>query len=181
MAGGSLAEWRDGHQRSATRMSQFDGLRFPHSLSPSVAGGPRRVIVSVGSVWRVMIRARALRTSDSWAGPPRPMLRSLSTRASALSSPAFSHIPWNICLTQWGYCDLLARAVDSDCICLTAQNQQVPGRSWYYPFPIQGPVSPHLRLHTSRPQTIRTRDNTVWRSPERVPFVPSSARSQGNE
>ena len=60
----------------------------------------------------------------------------------------------NICSTQWGFCNWPAGTVGSECICLTAQNQQVPGRAQYYPFPIEGPTSPYLRPHITPPQTI---------------------------
>jgi len=63
--------------------------------------------------------------------------------------------PANICTTQWGWCQLptLSAPLGVACYCLTADNQEVPGITRYFPY--QGYASPYLQPHTGPPSTIR--------------------------
>jgi hypothetical protein len=63
--------------------------------------------------------------------------------------------PANICTTEWGWCQLptLTAPLGVGCVCLTAQHQQVPGTTRYFPY--EGTPSPYLQPHTSPPGTIR--------------------------
>ena len=60
----------------------------------------------------------------------------------------------NICTTDLGWCQLptLTAPAGVGCVCLTAQNQQVPGVTRFFPY--QGPASPYLQPHTGPPTTI---------------------------
>jgi len=63
--------------------------------------------------------------------------------------------PANICTTEWGWCQLptLTAPLGVACVCLTVQNQQVPGTTRYFPY--EGTPSPYLQPHTSPPTIIR--------------------------
>jgi hypothetical protein len=69
--------------------------------------------------------------------------------SSAPPTPSPSQaIPANICVTDWGWCDLLPPApIGYACGCLTAQN--VPTRGIARFFPHTGTPSPYLRPHTT--------------------------------
>ena len=69
--------------------------------------------------------------------------------------PSTAPAPANICTTQWGWCQLptLTAPAGIACVCLTAQNQQVPGVPRFFPY--EGPASPYLQPHTGPPATIR--------------------------
>jgi len=73
--------------------------------------------------------------------PPRP--------APLLLAP-----PANICTTQWGWCQLPTWSAPPGigCACLTADNQEVPGTTRYFPY--SGPASPYLQPHSGPPSTI---------------------------
>ena len=68
--------------------------------------------------------------------------------------PAPRGQPANICTTQWGWCQLptLSAPAGFACACLTAQNEQVPGVTRFFPY--EGPASPYLQPHTGPPTTI---------------------------
>ena len=57
--------------------------------------------------------------------------------------------PGNICVTQWGWCDLpgITAPIGYACVCLAADNAQVPGVTRRLPH--TGPYSPYLRPHTT--------------------------------
>jgi hypothetical protein len=78
--------------------------------------------------------------------PPRP-----GAPPSQLPPPPGA----NICTTQWGWCQLpsITAPFGVGCTCLTADNQEVPGTTRYYPY--YGPASPYLQPHTTPPETIR--------------------------
>ena len=80
--------------------------------------------------------------------PPRPLPPARPPQG--VESP-----PANICTTQWGWCQLptLSAPLGVACYCLTADNQQVPGSTRYFPY--QGDASPYLQPHTGPPSTIR--------------------------
>ena len=82
--------------------------------------------------------------------PPRP-----EAPPAPRPRPEPAPPPANICTTELGWCQLptLAAPLGIGCVCLTAQNQQVPGTTRYYPY--QGPASPYLQPHTTPPSTIR--------------------------
>jgi len=63
--------------------------------------------------------------------------------------------PANICTTEWGWCQLptWSAPLGVGCACLTADNQEVPGTTRYFPY--AGPASPYLQPHTGPPTTIR--------------------------
>jgi len=62
--------------------------------------------------------------------------------------------PANICTTQWGWCQLPTWSAPPGvgCACLTADNQEVPGTTRYFPY--TGPASPYLQPHSGPPSTI---------------------------
>ena len=68
--------------------------------------------------------------------------------------PAMRGQPANICTTQWGWCQLptLSAPPGIACVCLTPQNQQVPGVTRFFPY--EGPASPYLQPHVGPPTTI---------------------------
>jgi len=78
--------------------------------------------------------------------PPRP-----EPPPGALPPPPGA----NICTTQWGWCQLptITAPLGLGCTCLTADNQEVPGTTRYYPY--YGPASPYLQPHTTVPETVR--------------------------
>jgi hypothetical protein len=63
--------------------------------------------------------------------------------------PQPTHSPAaNICFTQGGWCNLpILQTVNTQCVCLTAANQQVPGVARW--FSTNLPPSPYLRPHTT--------------------------------
>jgi hypothetical protein len=79
--------------------------------------------------------------------PPRPLPYPRPTPPPAAS-------PANICTTQWGWCQLptLSAPPGIGCACLTADNQEVPGTTRYFPY--SGPASPYLQPHSGPPSTI---------------------------
>ena len=70
-------------------------------------------------------------------------------------APPPAAAPANICTTQWGWCQLptLSAPPGIGCACLTANNQEVPGTTRYFPY--AGPASPSLQPHAGPPSTIR--------------------------
>ena len=57
----------------------------------------------------------------------------------------------NICTTPWGWCQLptITAPFGIGCTCLSADNQEVPGTTRYFPY--YGPASPYLQPHTTPP------------------------------
>jgi hypothetical protein len=83
--------------------------------------------------------------------------RSLALACVALSFAGTVHaagrvpppLPGNICVTQVGWCDLpsLTAPIGYACVCLTADNAQVPGVTRHLAH--TGPPSPYLRPHNT--------------------------------
>jgi hypothetical protein len=119
----------------------------------------------IGSVAMVLARASAAATLvallaagiDAPSAQVAPRPDSTPAPHPRPSPPPFRKQPppANICTTEWGWCQLptLTAPLGVGCVCLTAQHQQVPGTTRYFPY--EGTPSPYLQPHTSPPGTIR--------------------------
>ena len=89
--------------------------------------------------------------SAQMAPQPKPLPTPRPPGAAGLPPPPGA----NICTTEWGWCQLptITAPLGIGCVCLTADNREVPGTTRYFPY--YGPASPYLQPHTTAPETIR--------------------------